>query len=111
MSGIYISGIELPKDKAIAVVIHPDGTAYSAEMFSGVCTKYLKDCSAIPVPNHGRMMDLDAFYKRCEQLSEEKGESKEMTELMVEFLRFFFEKISQTPIIIPADKEDNKYIE
>lgn len=47
--GIYIKGIEMPKDKAIAVVIHPDGTAYSAEMSAGVCTEYLKDCVAIPV--------------------------------------------------------------
>ena len=47
--GIYIKEIEMPKDKAIAVVIHPDGTAYSAEMSAGVCTEYLKDCVAIPV--------------------------------------------------------------
>ena len=47
--GIYIKGIEMPKDKAIAVVIHPDGIAYSAEMSAGVCTEYLKDCVAIPV--------------------------------------------------------------
>lgn len=59
MSGIYITGIEMPKDKAIAVVIHPDGTAYSAEMFAGVCTEYLADCTAVPVPDHGRCVDAD----------------------------------------------------
>lgn len=53
---ILINGMEMPKDKAVAVVIHPDGTAYTAEMFAGVCTKYLADCTAIPVPPHGRLI-------------------------------------------------------
>ena len=57
--GIYIKGMEMPKDKAVAVVIHPDGTAYSAKMFAGVCTEYLDDYTAVPVPPHGRLGDLD----------------------------------------------------
>ena len=61
MAGIYIPGMDMPKDKAIAVVIHPDGTAYSAEMFAGVCTEYLADCTAVPVPPHGRLIDADAL--------------------------------------------------
>lgn len=60
---ILISGISMPEDKAIAVVIHPDGTAYSAEMFAGVCAKYLTDCEAVPVPPHGRLIDADALEK------------------------------------------------
>ena len=56
---VYIKGMEMPKDKAVAVVIHPDGTAYTAEMLAGVCTKYLADCTAVPVPEHGRLGDLD----------------------------------------------------
>lgn len=61
MSGIYIFGISMPEDKAIAVVIHPDGIAYSAEMFAGVCTNYLTDCEAVPIPEHGRLIDADAL--------------------------------------------------
>lgn len=60
--GVYIKGIEMPSKKAIAVVIHPDGTAYSAKMFAGVCTEYLADCTAVPVPPHGRLIDADALF-------------------------------------------------
>lgn len=56
---ILIKGLQFPKDNAIAVVIHPDGTAYSSKMFAGVCTEYLADCSAVPVPPH----DGEAFEK------------------------------------------------
>lgn len=59
--GVYLPKMEMPIDKAVAVVIHPDGTAYTAEMFAGVCTKYLSDCTAVPVPPHGRLIDADAL--------------------------------------------------
>lgn len=58
---VLIKGMEMPKDKAVAVVIHPDGTAYTAEMFAGVCTKYLADCTAVPVPPHGDLINRDAY--------------------------------------------------
>lgn len=66
--GILINGMEMPKDKAVAVVIHPDGTAYTAEMVAGVCTEYLADCIAVTVPPHGRLIDADDFIKRMEGL-------------------------------------------
>lgn len=61
MSDLLIRGIGMPTEKPIAVVIHPDGTAYCAEMFAGVCTKYLNDCVAIPVQPHSRLIDADAL--------------------------------------------------
>lgn len=57
--GIYLPYMEMPKDKAVAVVIHPDGTAYTAKMFAGVCTEHLADCTAVPVPPHGRLIIKD----------------------------------------------------
>lgn len=56
---ILIKGMETPKDKAIAVIIHPDGTAYRMKCSLGLCTKYLKDCEAVPVPPHGRLIIED----------------------------------------------------
>lgn len=64
--GVYIKGMEMPKDKAIAVVIHPDGTAYTAEMVAGTCTEYLADCAAVSVPPHGRLIDVDALVERID---------------------------------------------
>lgn len=55
--------MNMPKEKAIAVVIHPDGTAYTAEMTAGVCTEYLADRTAIEVPAHGRLIDADALIE------------------------------------------------
>lgn len=53
MSDLLIRGIRMPTEKPIAIVIHPDGIAYCAEMCAGVCTKYLNDYVAIPVPSQG----------------------------------------------------------
>lgn len=61
MSDILIKNLKMPIDKAVAVVIHPDGTAYTARMFAGVCTEYLSDCTAVFVPPHGRLIDADAL--------------------------------------------------
>ena len=57
---LYIDGIELPKDKTVAVIIHPNGTAYTTEIVAGVCTKHLADCTASDVPLHGKLIDADA---------------------------------------------------
>jgi len=65
---ILIKGLDMPKDKAIAVVIHPDGTAYSAHICAGVCTEYLTDCTAVPVPPHGRLIDADAMQDSLSDL-------------------------------------------
>lgn len=99
MSGIYIHGMEMPKDKAIAVVIHSDGTAYSAEMFAGVCTQYLKDCSAITVPDHGRLGDLDALKKKCEWANLDDDTDVRVVRL---------DCIDRAPTIIPADHADKE---
>lgn len=64
--GVYIKDMDMPTEKPIAVVIHPDGTAYCAEMLAGVCTEYLNDCVAIPVPPHGRLIDADALAEDLE---------------------------------------------
>ena len=91
MSGIYIPGLSVPENKAIAVVIHPDGTAYTAKMFAGVCAEYLKDCVAIPVPDHGRLIEAERL--------------KEVFHRNVASGEAFDQLIDIAPTIIPADKE------
>lgn len=63
---VLIKGMTMPKDKFVAVVIHPDGTAYTTEMTAGVCTKYLADCTAVLVPPHGILIDADAMIDHLE---------------------------------------------
>lgn len=110
MSSILIKGMEMPKDKAVAVVIHPDGTAYSAKMFAGVCTEYLADCTAVPVPPHGRSIDADvladvfrgfiAMYDSCpfSQLAPtDKARRDELQAALAEVIN--------APTIIEAEEE------
>lgn len=105
---ILIKGVEMPKDKAIAVVIHPDGTAYSVEMFAGVCTNYLTDCEAIPVPPHGRLIDADALLAKD---NEDFARIMELTDpatvfgtALADAHTAIQEALLTAPTIIPADK-------
>ena len=62
----------MPKDKAVAVVIHPDGTAYTADMFAGVCTKYLADCTAAHVPPHGDLIDRAELWVEINKICDRR---------------------------------------
>jgi ketosteroid isomerase-like protein len=105
--GVYIKGMEMPKDKAVAVVIHPDGTAYTAEMFAGVCTEYLSDCTAVPVPPHGRLIEeqwlKDAIITTLEALKKNPKMDKQEMHLIAAFdtLRVMVE---DAPTIIEAEE-------
>ena len=104
---ILIKRMEMPKDKAVAVVIHPDGTAYTAEMFAGVCTEYLSDCTAVHVPPHGDLIDRDALMKMCGMATNcydcpngEHGWCKRSQDAAN-----ICEAIEDAPTIIPAEEE------
>ncbi len=100
MSDILIKDMKMPKDKTIAVVIHPDGTAYSAEMFAGVCTKYLTDCEAVPVQPHGRLIEeskvLDIVFEWCPDDDGSVGKVGDLREML--------DEIEALPSIIPAEE-------
>ena len=63
MSGIYIHGMGMPKLVRI-IEIHPDGL---------VCTRTgIKLGDAIPVPDHGRLIDADAFSAKMLEIVEQQ---------------------------------------
>lgn len=96
---ILINGIELPKDKAVAVVIHPDGTAYAAKMVAGVCTEYLSDCTAAPVSPHVRPIDANSLVK----LLRNKYEDNPWVSSAV--LDWFLAEIKNAPTVIPTEED------
>ena len=97
---VLIKGLQFPKDNAIAVVIHPDGTAYSSKMFAGVCTEYLTDCSAVPVPTpHGKLIDADVLYEDC--ALDHDYDVMATTTRINEYMQL---KIDNAPTIIPAEE-------
>ena len=95
---ILIKGMEMPSKKAIAVVIHPDGTAYTAEMFAGVCTKYLADCTAVPVPPHGDLIDRYDLKNKALTI-----DYNEWDDTFDDGLLFVADLIDNAPTIIEAE--------
>lgn len=62
--GIYITNIEMPQDEEMLCVnIYPDGK---------VCINLDLECkriaTAVPVPPHRRLGDLDALAAQCDDL-------------------------------------------
>lgn len=56
MAGIYISGMEIPKVRDTLVLVKTNGTAIVYEDEAYVTT-------AVPVPDHGRLGDLDRILE------------------------------------------------
>ena len=61
--GILIENIEMPKDDALSVIIYPDGVAEVQIGWNGDIPVYTNafKATAIPVPEHGDLIDRDAL--------------------------------------------------
>ena len=113
---VLIKGLEMPKGKAVVVVIHPDGTAYMSEMLAGVLTKYLTDCEAIEIPPHGKLFDADKLIARLEKQrtemlhelpaahAREKGYTKE--DYIFDRNGDLISMLRNQAAVIPSDKEE-----
>ncbi len=100
---VYIPGMEMPKSCYFCEM-------YEAELYW--CSAAKRDidsfddydsrssfCPLVPVPEHGRLMDKDAFIDGCKALS-----SNDPHDIAgMEIIKFFMEEIVPTPTIIPAD--------
>lgn len=96
--GIYLSGIDMPKDEGSKLIlqIFPNGEIYDGH---GIRLGITKWAEAIPIPPHGRCIDVDALIKEL-TLDDEDGNSG-ATLLMAIFL----EVLKAAPTIIPAEEE------
>jgi len=88
MSGIYISGMEMPKRDEV-ITIYPDGTAHRHHL--GLRLN-ISEGKAVPVFDHGRLIDGDELAAGCDD---------------PHWCRWLGE-IEDMPTIIPADKEEYK---
>ena len=86
--GVYISGMDLPnRNSTVLVEINSDGSVYAA--YDGGRTR-LSEYSAIYVPPHGRLGDLDVLRENwC------------LTELGTKVVELI--ELDGAPTIIPAD--------
>lgn len=85
MSGIYIPGMEMPKDCPMCPLAHWDftgefrgckivyGKKYAMETEPGYPETNFRPswCPLIPVPDHGRLIDKDVMCKECRSVAEE----------------------------------------
>lgn len=104
MSGVYIRGMEMPKNCVECwfrkTARHECLSDCQICPFTGETTPYTKrkdNCSLVPVPPHGRLIDADALIK--ELSIDDADEPNGATLLMAVFL----EVLKAAPTIIPAE--------
>jgi len=103
MSGIYIPGMEMPKSGYKVVYIHSNGGVFEPSNSEYVWTKL---ATAIPVPDHGRLIDADALedmqMERCD--ADDDFRIKER----VAGRNRIRKRILEAPTIIAADKQEGE---
>lgn len=60
---VYIKGMEMPTDCAMLLKIFPDGRVGVPVHLNWMGTLVVNDAEAVPVPPHGRLIDIDAPYQ------------------------------------------------
>ena len=92
--GVYIKGIEMPKNYEgceVIIRIQPNGEVLDLHGIHIGAT-------AIPVPPHGRLIDADEFLKRAFGTRIYRGD----------FWLALEELVGESPTIIPADEENTQ---
>lgn len=86
---ILIKGMEMPKDGYKVIYVHSNGSVYQPSNAENI---WHKIASAIPVPEHGKLIDADA-------ISLEGGPYE-----YDEWCKWALERYQDAPTIIPAEE-------
>jgi hypothetical protein len=106
MSGVYISGMQMPEDGYRQVFITAEGKVfyYPSSPKNGVL-----QFEAIAIPDHGRLIDADAFKKRMMQGAIDAREdalTDEIWRRILDATKRLCLDVDEQPTIIQADKEE-----
>lgn len=93
---VLIKGMEMPKNEPLLVKINPDGTV------STTWKNNYKKYKAIPVPDHGDLIDRDAVRAGIKPLSSEDERNGCTFDTVKKLMHTMLDR---APAIIPADKE------
>jgi len=104
MSGLYIPGMEMPT------------RCYNCKIDCGLVSHIdrnihpfwrSEDCPLVPVPEHGRLGDLDAAVEKLKRLREFHADDSRSAPFIVAGINQCIDILSgrEAPTIIPADKE------
>lgn len=117
MSGIYITGMEMPKDGFLTITVTSDGRVVGNSKKESGKFEYLDNediAKAVPVPDHGRLIDADVLTGQMERnlwAIEDKAE-KELgfDETLRRGMQYghavCVDAVNAAPTIIPADVTD-----
>ena len=61
--GVYIKGMEMPKEYAVIIKIYPDGRIGKIPYVQWFQTDLVEGVQAVPVPPHGRLIDADELLQ------------------------------------------------
>ena len=89
---VLIKGMEMPTDHPMWIVVHPDGTVEANEVSASrpVGWQTIRN-AAVPVPDHGRLIDADAYIAYC-------GDK---------WIPLNIDAVNAQPTIIPAEEDNN----
>lgn len=99
MSGIYIPGMEMPKKDEV-ISIYSDGTAYRRSL---ALRLPISKSKALPVPEHGRLIDADELNKKPKKCFRVQDGAFPKSEWFIRASDLF-----DAPAIIPASTADKE---
>lgn len=113
---IYIEGIEMPQgENALLIGILPSGEVYSVFQDNetgelGLCKPKAEPVTAIPVPEHGRLIDADALRLKTQDYIEEYSNVDEHGFHSESWCSFKEAEmvINDAPTIIPASSKEGE---
>ena len=70
---VYINGMEMPKEKNMILVLSTDGSVWEVDELLDDGSNDRLIAHAIPVPDHGRLIDADALMLKIQDYIEEYG--------------------------------------
>ena len=92
---VLIESMEMPKNEPLLVKINPDGSV------STTAKNGYRKYKAVPVTEHGRAIDADAFIKRMNELVRQA--ETDGFDLGAAWYTAFIRHIELAPTIIQAD--------
>ena len=107
MSGVYIKGMEMPKEGFVEILIRDDGTVQQTGQSYRIdgtdyYTPYVGEMpvmyEAVPVPPHGRLIDADALVDSFDPSDFWNPDAEDNCFAAIHV-------VNCAPTIIPADKE------
>ena len=102
--GLYIKGMEMPTDGFITITVTSDGRVVGNSKKINDKFEYLDNediATAVPVPQHGRLGDLDELHKEAVRRSEKARTYDSWYNCTDRVISAF--DIANAPTIIPAD--------